>query len=71
MSARRFTEAEKEAWRDGWQAAGRCQETGQGARHIRPNYLTQAERDAFDKGWDDREERLAMGYRDDDTVPAD
>ena len=43
------TEAEQEAWTDGWRAAGNDVK-----RHVRPNYLTHLEREAFYAGWDTR-----------------
>jgi len=58
------TAAEKEAWMEGWRAAGH-----QEPHYKRPNYQTSEERDAFQNGWDERAERIAMGYRDDD-IPA-
>jgi hypothetical protein len=41
------TDAEKEAYKDGWMAAA-----AGAPRHQRPNYLTHAEREAFNAGWD-------------------
>lgn len=55
------TAAEIEAFRDGWNTAGNG-----GHQHERPNYLTRKERDAFAVGWDERAERIALGYRDND-----
>jgi len=41
------TAAEREAYRDGWNAAA-----NNSPRHQRPNYQTHQEREAFDLGWD-------------------
>jgi hypothetical protein len=53
------TSAEKEAWSDGWSAAG------VGAKqHDRQNYLTHGEREAFSLGWEERADRIAWERRD-------
>jgi hypothetical protein len=41
------TAAEKEAYRDGWNAAA-----NNAPRHGRPGYPTHGEREAFNLGWD-------------------
>lgn len=50
----------KDAYGDGWAACGRGQK-----RHEWPNYHSHEEREAFGRGWDDRADRIAIGYRDD------
>ena len=44
-----------EAYQEGWNVRG-----AGGARHDRPNYLTNDEREAFGKGWDDRADDMAF-----------
>ena len=45
----RYSDFEKAAYRDGWKAAAT-----KSPRHVRPNYLTHEEREAFYHGWDTR-----------------
>jgi hypothetical protein len=52
MAGGKSTQAESEAYRDGWNAAD-----GGAPRTSRPNYQTHLEREAFNAGWDARAER--------------
>ena len=50
------TKAEQEAWADGWNAA-----VSGAARHSRPLYLTEKEREAFSAAWDKRTKLIKSG----------
>lgn len=56
---KKYSPAEVAAWTDGWQTAGRGQ-----PRSARPAYSHNEDREAFNAGWDERAERIAMGYKD-------
>jgi hypothetical protein len=46
---KRYSEFENVAYRDGWKAAA-----SNSPRHVRANYQTHEEREAFNHGWDIR-----------------
>jgi len=48
----------KRAYENGWSVASYG-----GLRHTRPAYHSHQEREAFDKGWADCADLIAMGYR--------
>jgi hypothetical protein len=52
---RRYSEFEKQAYRDGWVAAH-----NKSPRDMRPNYRTHEEREAFNDGWDYRTSLLPV-----------
>ena len=53
-----LSEPERIAWKDGWEAA-----SGEQQQHERRAvYTNQADRQAFDDGWHERIERIALGY---------
>ena len=54
------TKALKGAYSDGWAACGR----GLPRVPRSDSNYTSDERDAHDQGWDDRAERIALGYKD-------
>ena len=58
------SQAEVEAWKDGWNTAG----TGLMPHSLRQDKQTNVERLAFKEGFDFRTDRVAMGYNDKQSV---
>ncbi len=59
-----YSPGELSAWHDSWTTAGREQ-----PNTARPAYSHNEDREAFNVDWDERADRMAMGYTDRDSIP--